>query len=134
MATSGRKTVVQVSTDGTLFNTVAELNEGTATIEGDNQDITHFGDDFVRRIQGLKDTSYDLSGFRNPSDTNGQEAILDALLNDTALHVKFLGDGTSGFQQEVKVASFEESSSVDGTVEVSIGLEGNGPVTRVSAG
>jgi predicted secreted protein len=134
MAISGRKTVIQVSIDGTQFNTVAELNEATATIEGDNQDITHFGDDFVRRIQGLKDTSYELSGFRSPSDTNGQEAILDALLNDTPLHVKFLGDGASGFQQEVKVASFEESSAVDGTVEVSIELEGTGPVTRVSAG
>jgi predicted secreted protein len=132
MAVAGRKTVVQVSTDGTVFNTVQELNEATATIEGDNQDITHFGDDFVRRILGLKDATYELSGFRNPSDTNGQEAILDAFLNDTTLHVKFLGDGASGFQQEVKVASFEESSAVDGTVEVSIELEGTGPVTRVT--
>jgi predicted secreted protein len=132
MATSGRNTIIQVSTNGTTWNTVAELNEGTATIEGDNQDVTRFGDSFVRRIQGLKDASYELSGFRSPSDTNGQEAILDALLNDTTLHVKFLGDGTNGFQQEVKVASFEESSSVDGVVEVSIELEGTGTITKVS--
>jgi predicted secreted protein len=132
MAISGRNTLVQVSTNGTTWNTVAELNETTATIEGDNQDVTRFGDSFVRRILGLKDASYELSGFRDATDTNGQEAILDALLNDTTLHVKFLGDGTSGFQQEVKVASFEESSSVDGVVEVSIEFEGTGPVTRVT--
>jgi predicted secreted protein len=132
MATSGRNTVIQVSTNGTTWNTVAELNEATATIEGDNQDVTRFGDSFVRRILGLKDASYELSGFRDATDTNGQEAILDALLNDTTLHVKFLGDGTSGFQQEVKVASFEESTSVDGVVEVSIEFEGTGPVTRVT--
>lgn len=131
MATSGRNTVVQVSTDGTNFNTVAEINDGTATIEGDNQDITVFGSSFVKRIQGLKDASYSLSGFRDAGDTTGQEAILDALLNDTALHVKFLGDGTNGFQQEVKVASFEESSSADGSVEVSIELEGTGTITKI---
>jgi predicted secreted protein len=132
MAISGRNTLVQVSTNGTTWNTVAELNEATATIEGDNQDVTRFGDSFVRRILGLKDASYELSGFRDATDTNGQEAILDALLNDTVLHVKFLGDGANGFQQEVKVASFEESSSVDGVVEVSIELEGTGAITKVS--
>jgi predicted secreted protein len=132
MATSGRNTIIQVSTNGTTWNTVAELNEATATIEGDNQDVTRFGDSFVRRILGLKDASYELSGFRDATDTTGQEAILDALLNDTTLHVKFLGDGANGFQQEVKVASFEESSSVDGVVEVSIELEGTGTITKVS--
>lgn len=131
MAVSGRNTLIKVSKDGTTFNTVAELNEGTATIEGDNQDVTRFGDSFVRRILGLKDTSYELSGFRDASDTDGQEAILDSLLNDEPLFVQFLGDGSTGFQQEVKVSSFEESSSVDGVVEISIELEGTGPVTRV---
>jgi len=131
MAISGRNTVIKVSTDGTSFSPVAELNEGTATIEGDNQDVTRFGDAFVRRVLGLKDASYELSGFRDAEDTAGQEAILDALLNDTPLYVQFLGDGSVGFQQEVKVASFEESSSVDGVVEVSIELEGTGPITRV---
>lgn len=131
MAVKGKKTKIQVSTDDVTYNDVADLNEGSASIEGDNQDITTFGSDFVKRIQGLKDASYSLSGFRSTGDNTGQEAVLDALLADTVLYVKFLGDGTAGFKQEVKVSSFEESSSVDGVVEVSIELEGSGTITRV---
>jgi predicted secreted protein len=131
MTTKGKNTKIQVSTDDVTYSDVVDLNEGSASIEGDNQDITTFGDSFVKRIQGLKDASYSLSGFRNSGDTTGQEAILDALLNDTALFVKFLGNGTAGFKQEVKVGSFEESSSVDGVVEASMELEGSGTVTKV---
>lgn len=131
MALAGKGTVVNVSTDGSVFNQVLELNDASMTISGDNIDITEFGDDFINRIQGLKDGSYSLSGFRDATDTTGQEAVVDALLNDTQLHVQFLRDGTTGFQQEVKVSSFEESSTVDGAVELSVDLEGTGVITSV---
>jgi predicted secreted protein len=45
--------------------------------------------------------------------------------------VQFLPDGTTGFKQAVKVSSFEMSASVDGLVEVSIELEGNGAISTV---
>lgn len=132
MALSGKNVVINVSTDDVDYYKVAELNDGTLTIDGDNIDISSFGDDFINRIQGLKDGSYSLAGFRVPTDTNGQEAINSALLNDTSLYIQFLADGSNGFQQEVKVATFETSAAVDGSVEVSIDLEGTGPITAVT--
>lgn len=132
MALKGKGVVINVSTDDVDYYQVAELNDGTLTIDGDNIDITEFGDDFINRIQGLKDGTYSLSGFRDPTDTNGQEAINSALLNDTSLYVQFLPDGSTGFQQEVKVSSFETSAAVDGAVEVSIDLEGTGTITSVT--
>lgn len=132
MALKGKSAKVQVSTDGAVtFNDVLELNDASITIDGTNLDITEFGDDFINRIQGLKDGSYSLGGFYAPGDTTGQVAIRDALLNDTQLHVQLLPDGVAGFQQEVKVASFAVNPTVDGTSEVSIDLEGTGTITTV---
>jgi predicted secreted protein len=132
MAIAGKGTVITVATTtGGTYNTVAGLNDGSMSCEGDNQDISTFGTNWIKRIQGLKDASYSLSGFYDPTDTNGQVRIFSAWLNDTALFVKFLADGTNGFKQEVKVSSFEMSSAVDGVVEVSIELEGTDTITAV---
>lgn len=131
MALKGRGLKFKASTNGTTFNDVTELNSASMTHTGNNQDITKFGDAEIRRIQGLKDGTYSASGFYSGTDTQGQKAIRDAWLNDTALHVQFLPDGTTGFKQEVKVASYEVSASVDGSVEVSYELEGAGPITAV---
>lgn len=113
------------------FVEVADLNDASMPSEADNQDISTFGSDFVRRLQGLKDASYSLGGFYNPTDADGQMAIRSAWADDTPLHVRFLPDGATGFQQEVKVSSFEVSASADGVVELSIDLEGHDAVTLV---
>lgn len=132
MALTGRNMRVKVGTvTGGPFTVVADLNDVSMSMEGDNQDVSAFGSDYVKRLQGLKDASYSLSGYYNPTDTNGQAAIRSAYLNDTPLFVQFLPDGTTGFKQEVKVASFEVSAGVDGQVEVSIELEGSDAISLV---
>lgn len=132
MAMAGKNTVVKVGTAATgTFNEVAGLNEASMSNQGDNQDISTFGASFIKRLQGLKDASYSLKGFYEPGDTNGQVAIRNAWLNDTPLFVQFLPDGTTGFQQEVKVSKFEVSAAVDGVIEVSIELEGSDSITAV---
>lgn len=131
MALAGKSLRIKVSTNGTTFNLVAELNDATMSLSGDNLDITTFGQDYINRIQGLKDCTYSLSGFYKSDDTNGQVVIRDALINDTALYVQFLPDGTTGFKQEVKVSSFELSGTVDGTNDLSIDLDGTGAITTV---
>jgi predicted secreted protein len=130
MALAGKKTKVKVSTSGGgPFTEVEELNEASMSVEGDNQDISTFSSEFVKRLQGLKDGTYELSGFY--SGTGQQQIVRDALINDTPLFFQFLPDGTTGFQQEVKVASFEVEASADGVVEVSIELEGTDAITLV---
>lgn len=130
MALAGKDLVVQVSTasDGT-YNTIADLNSATMTHAGNTIDISEMGVDYVQRIMGLKDCTYSLGGFYDPTDTTGQVRIRNAWLNDTALYVAFLPDGSTGFKQEVKVSNFEISASADGAVEVSIDLEGSGAVS-----
>lgn len=130
-ASSAKNMLIKVSTDGTVFSTVNDLNEASMSMEGDNQDISTIGAAYIKRIQGLKDASYELSGFYSTLTADNQIKIRDAWLNDTALHVQFLPDGTTGFKQEVKVASFEVSGAADGVVEVSIELEGTGTITTV---
>lgn len=131
MAIAGKNVVVAASTNGTTFNTVAELNDASMSISGDNIDVTEFGDQFINRIQGLKDVSWSLSGFYVHGDTQGQAAIRTALINDSAIYIRIFWDGSTGFRQEVKVSTFEVSAAVDGEVAVSIELEGTGPVTVV---
>lgn len=131
MALAGKQLAVKVSTDGTAYNLVGDLNEAKMEIDGDNQDVTSFGSEFIKRLQGLKDTKFDLKGFYNSTDTDGQVAIRSALINDTPLYVQILPDGSTGFQQEVKVSKYETDAKVDGLVEVSIECEGTDAVTLV---
>lgn len=130
MALKGKLMKIKASNDGTTWTDVLGLDNAQMGLGGENIDITEFGDDWTRRIQGLKDNTFTLSGNYLPSDA-GQSMIRDALLNDTELHIQFLPDGTTGFQQEVKVASFQPSATARGKVEINIQLEGNGPVTTV---
>lgn len=121
----GKDMLIKTSTDGSTWYTVANLKEGTMNNNGDNQDITTFGKDYICRLQGLKDVSYSLSGFYDSTDTNGQIALRTAWLNDSTVYVGFLPDGTDGWEQKVKVSTFEISGGVDGVLELSIELEGD---------
>lgn len=131
MSLAGKNTVVKVSTDGEAFTQIQDLNEVTMPMESDNQDVSTFGSSNVKRLYGLKDTSFELNGFFNPEDAEGQLKIRQALVDNSPLFVQFLPDGTTGFQQEVKVASYEVSASADGVVELAIELEGTGEVTLI---
>lgn len=131
-AIAAKSLKIKVGTTSTgPWTDVADLNEATMTNEADNQDISTFSAQYVKRMQGLKDGSYEISGYYNMDAAAGQKAIRDALINDTKLYVQFLPDGTTGFQQEVKVSSFEVSGSADGVLEVSIELEGTDAITSV---
>lgn len=131
MAFAGKGLVFGVSTSTATFTTVDELNSFSMSHSGSNVDISEFTVNYVKRLQGLKDASYSVSGFYDPADTGGQVKIRSALVNDTTLYVQVLPDGTTtyGFQQEVKVAAFDIDASADGSVDVSIELEGTDAVT-----
>lgn len=130
MALKGKDMKIQASTDGTAWTVVEGLDNASMGLGGENIDITTFQAAWAKRIQGIKDNTFTLSGNYEPSDP-GQLMIRDALLNDTNLHIQFLPDGVAGFKQEVKVGSFEPAGQVRGKVEINIQLEGNGPVTTV---
>jgi predicted secreted protein len=125
MALKGRSMKIMTGANGTAWAEVLGIKEASMQNGADNLDISTFGNAYIKRLQGLKDCSYSLSGLYEPTDTTGQVAIRNAWANDTALYIGFLPDGSAGFEQIVFVSSFEISGAVDGVVEVSIDLEGS---------
>lgn len=134
MAMKGKNMKVMTGTDGSAWNQVLGIKEASMQNGADNQDISTFGDSYIKRLQGLKDVSYSMSGNYEPTDTTGQVAIRNAWMNDTEVYIGFLPDGTDGFEQIVLVSNFEISGAVDGVVEVSIDLEGSDAIAAYSSG
>lgn len=135
MAVAGKKLLVQVSTaSGGTFTTIAEMNNASVAVNGENIDVTAFGSSWRSRIQGLKDISLDVSGFYNSTDTNGQSAARNAMVNGTDLYARVLLDGTTSnyIQTQAFLGSYDISASVDGAVEVSMSIEGSGAPTVTS--
>ena len=99
--------------DSSTYNRMAEMLE-----------ITQFGDDYQKRIAGMKDTSVSLSGNYDPLDTAGQ---LDLEPGDFVyIGIYPEGTGTAGKQIPMAVESFDQSSSATGKQEFSCSLSGNG--------
>ena len=127
----GSLTTVKVSPDNITYTAVGETNDISMSIQGNTVEVSTFGDVWVSRMQTLKDATYSSSGFFDPSNTLGQVAVLNALINDTTLYLEILFDGTNGYRHPVTVASFEISSEVDGVVEYSVEYESAGSVVAV---
>jgi len=131
MAIAGSSAVIKASVNGADWTEVDELNSASMNANGENIDITKFGDDYRARIQAIKDASYALGGFYDKDDTNGQVAIRAAYAGNTAIYIMVLVDGTNGWSQQVRVAGFNLTIAVDGAVEVAIDLEGTGDISDV---
>ena len=131
MALAGSGVEISASTNGAAWTEIDELNNASMNCDGENIDITKFGDDYRARIQGIKDAGYSLSGFWDKDDTAGQVAIRGAWAGNTAIYIQILLDGTNGWSQQCRVSSFNISVAADGAVEVSIDLEGTGDISDV---
>lgn len=117
-------------------NEVAELTNITNAFTGDTLDVTTFDSDGVREfIAGLRSGTMDLTGFYDPTDTNGQVALVGALLGGTAITLpKFLMDGTNGFSgAEGIISSANVTAAVDGTVDFTCTIQLSGTIAVVSA-
>jgi len=126
---SGKINIVYILTGATpmLATTGAKINgvnSSTYNRLAEILEITQFGDDYKKRMAGLKDTSVSLSGNYDPSDTAGQ---LDLEPGDSVyIGIYPEGTGTAGKQAPMVVENFEQSSSADGKQEFSSSLVGNG--------
>lgn len=131
-ATAGRKLRVSVATTlGGTYDNVAGAQSATMSRQGLTVDVTELTDDDIKRILGIKDNTFTIEG-NYETDTNGQGRIRTAYENDTALFVRFLPDGVTGWKQEVKVARYEISGAAGANKQsVSIELQATGPITVV---
>lgn len=132
--TPGRNFRVKVSpTAGGagVYTAVADINSCSMNDGRTTLDVTAFGDNDVARAQGLKDCSFELGGFYNSADTNGQNAIRSAYENGTELWIQFLPNGTAGFKKQVLISKFSVSSTPSGTNDLSITADGTGASAAV---
>jgi len=132
MALEGRLSVVAVSDAGTTFATIDDLNSCQMTLGGTTHDVTKFGDSFVRRLSGLSDSSYSLSGFFDQADTSGQTIITTAKIARTLIWIMLKPNGTAGWKQQVAVDTLNINSTATGVQEFTCSLQAaEGTITTV---
>lgn len=130
-ATAGKKALLKIATAAITGPYTKALNIKSASIEidGVSLDVSQLGDDWMTKIQGMKDAKITASGSYDVADTTGQVAIRGSLINDTALYAQVLPDGTTGFQCQVKVTKLSVTAATSGEAQVSIDMEQTGGVT-----
>ena len=115
-------------------NVVAELNNIANAYSADSLDVTTFDSSCIREfIAGLRSGTMDISGFYDPTDTNGQVAMFTACLAGTTLTTtqkpKILWNGTNGFEADGIITAYNVDTAVDGTVNFSATIQLTGAVT-----
>ena len=126
---AGKINIVYILTGATpmLATTGAKINgvnSSTYNRLAEILETTQFGDDYKKRMAGLKDTSVSLSGNYDPDDTAGQLDLEPGDFVYVGIYPE--GTGTTGKQAPMVIESFEQSSSADGKQEFSSSLSGNG--------
>lgn len=140
MVLSGIDTIIQVSTveddADDAWETLYNMSSISMSHSGGSIDVGSFGTgDFSLRVLGMRDVTYSISGFFAVTDTSHQ-MVMNSWLNDTDLWIKAIfndgGAAEDGFKQKVKVASIDVSAAVDGIIEFSLDLEGDGQPTTTT--
>lgn len=100
---------------------VAEAFDFTLSISANNGDISEFEDDFMNRIQLLKDVTGDLTRWKSSSSL-----FFDNLNNGTIFVLEFTVDNTQNpeFRAWVLLSTEDINTSVDEVVEEPIEFEG----------
>lgn len=116
---------------------VAEINSVSNSFTGDSLDITSFDSACLREfIAGLRSGTFDIAGFYDPTDTNGQVAMVTAFLAGTTLtstqKPKMLVDASNGFEADGIITALSVEAAVDGTVNFSATIQLTGTISVVS--
>lgn len=110
-------------------NTVAEIGEWSVDIGLDSYDVSAFGDAWKRFISGLKGWTGSAGGRLDMTDTNGQVAIQNAILNGTTVTLRLYVDSTKYYSGTAYITQASYSASVGGTVDASFSFTGTGSLT-----
>ena len=111
-------------------NAVAELKNWKMDLSVDMADTTVFSTTgWKSNIPGLKEWSGSAEGNLDMTDTNGQLALQNALLNGTSITLKLYVDGTHYYSGTAYVKKLAPEAAVDGVVSVAFDFQGSGAVT-----
>lgn len=113
-------TQIRVSGSYLPMTAIGEAFEFTYTLEGDNQDVSSFSNDYIKRIQGIKDATASLSRWYVDN------TFYDRLMAGSLCMLEFWINGTTpDLKMWAILASDELSGSVDGVIEESLEFEGS---------
>jgi len=88
-------------------------------------DISHMSDTtgYKKRMSGLTDVSISLSCVWDATDA---PQLLLHVLSSTSVYCSILPDGTNGYAYPCLIESYEVKGEIDGLIEFSASLVGNG--------
>jgi predicted secreted protein len=132
-ASAGKDALIQVNgTSGTW--TEADARDAPPELSKESLDVTTYGDEAMKRISGLKDTSLSIETIYQDNDPVWQTDLRDSYDNGTPVDIEVALDRTAGTLFIVKftgkVFSFTPDQTVDGEVTVTYEVElsdGNAP-------
>lgn len=114
---------------------LAKVRDATLSVETDTIDVTSFDTrGWAENVASFKSWSVDAELLYVPLDTT-QEAIKDALFNDTGLKINLFprdDPAADGFEGNVIVTSYEVGIPVDDAVTISVTLTGTGELTTIT--
>lgn len=114
----------------TLTGYVAELRSWSIDEDAGVQDVSTMGDDWSKADSTLKSWKGSCSGFWDPGDADGQEALV---LGALVLLTLYPGGNTSTLKKwagSAVVSTIKTSARHDGHVDFEISFEGSGALTK----
>lgn len=118
--------------DGGVYigaNKIAELSNWSLDMGADDVDVTSFDSEGWKEfLAGLKEWSGSAEGNFDPTDTDGQKAILNAWLNGETVTLDLKVNSTITFSGDALVKPSIETP-IDDKVTFSFDFTGTGPLT-----
>ena len=113
-------------------NTIAEIRDWSITETGENFDDTSMGDSARTHLATVSSWEGSVTCFWDETDSNGQ----GAMTINASITANFYPEGAVSadtyYTGTASVTSIGRSASVDGGVEATFGLQGNGALTETT--
>lgn len=118
---------------GTPNAPIGEITQWQLQLDRENYDQTALGDDFKRFVYGLAGWSGSLTGYYAiVSDTNGQQAVFNALLNATGFICQFVtAVGGGFFEGSTNVTQMTVGTPVNNLISIAFNFTGNGTLQHL---
>jgi len=111
-------------------NKVAEITQWSVDLKADNIDVTNFDSNGWKEfIQGLKEWSGSFEGNFKPTDTNGQQALINAYMNGTTVSLELRIDTTKKIAGTVYIETIGIEAPIDDKQTFKCDFTGTGQPT-----
>lgn len=110
MELAGREMAIKLSPTNSTFILINGVDNSTLKRMCDMLDISSYGNDYKKRMSGMKDGNLNLSGNYDPTDTTGQLMLVPG----DFVYIQVLPNGTTGVKAKFIVEDFNFSAPTEG--------------------